>query len=78
MVEEVHQRNAMLNFEPQLIVPPNQAFESATDLESGSSTAVDVIRVDKLFQSQDNIVYDSLESLQLQSQNVWTGLQYIQ
>ena len=60
----------MLNFEPKLIQPA-QAFDSATDLESESSgTALDVIRVDKIYHSQENVIYDSLESLKLQSENV--------
>ncbi|XP_003389191.1 PREDICTED: roundabout homolog 3-like [Amphimedon queenslandica] len=69
-VEEVHQRNIMLNFEPKLIQPA-QAFDSATDLESESSgTTLDVVRVDKIYHSQENVIYDSLESLKLQSENV--------
>lgn len=56
----------MLNFESQPITPPPVGFDSGTDLESTSGGSVDVIRVDRLYQSTEVFNYESTDSLQSQ------------
>lgn len=62
----MHQRKAMLNFEPQPVTPPAVGYDN-TDIDSLASS-VEVIRVDQFNKSTDRIfTYDSTDTLQSQT-----------